>query len=382
MDNLDLENNRSQRTALALASLGFLGAHRFYLGRHWTALLMLMTFGGFIVWWIWDIIQLKKGRLQSRPNPATTVKAETLSVEGNVKHVMPDHNAEFRFERNEKQITESAKKGSATMSKISLAGQTKVSTLKKRFYDEFGLTLRVYDGRSFADESSTISAVRTQGAASFITIKRNMKVGNLEERFKQDFGIKVQIAGSNDSYLCDNSLTLKAALEEDERKLGNTRPTYNKDFKLEVVEAAQKPGTSITDVAEKYNVSVASVSNWCKQLGQNEENTQDDEISPLRQILNEFEEAVDEKEIVTRFLNFETGGISLDDEEYEPGEYKISIVIFCAEEQDELDEDLAEEISDAVQDFLDLKMDLEDRLSAIGIERDALSWWPVVLELE
>ena len=45
-------------------------------------------------------------------------------------------------------------------------------------------------------------------------------MGNLEDRFMADFGIKVQIAGSDDSYLCDNDLTLAAALEEDERKLG------------------------------------------------------------------------------------------------------------------------------------------------------------------
>ena len=29
---------------------------------------------------------------------------------------------------------------------FSITGQMKVSTLKKRFHDEFGLTLRVYDG--------------------------------------------------------------------------------------------------------------------------------------------------------------------------------------------------------------------------------------------
>ena len=36
---------------------------------------------------------------------------------------------------------------------FSITGQIKVTTLKKRFLKEFGLTLRVYDGRSFADES-------------------------------------------------------------------------------------------------------------------------------------------------------------------------------------------------------------------------------------
>jgi hypothetical protein len=106
------------------------------------------------------------------------------------------------------------------MSTILLPGQTKVSTLQERFKSEFGLTLRVYDGRSFAEPDATIGQVRKKRGAPSIDIRRNTKVGNLEDRFMEDFGIKVRIAGSDDSYLCDNDLTLAAALAEDERKLG------------------------------------------------------------------------------------------------------------------------------------------------------------------
>jgi len=109
------------------------------------------------------------------------------------------------------------------MSTISLPGQTKVGTLQERFKDEFGLTLRVYDGRNFAEPDATIGQVRKRRGATSIDIRRNTKVGNLEDRFKEDFGIKVQIAGSDDSYLCDNDLTLAAALAEDEHKLGRRR---------------------------------------------------------------------------------------------------------------------------------------------------------------
>ena len=61
--------------------------------------------------------------------------------------------------------------------------------------------------------------MRKQRGTTSIDIRRNTKAGNLEDRFMGDFGIKVQIAGSDDSYLCDNDLTPAAALEEDERKL-------------------------------------------------------------------------------------------------------------------------------------------------------------------
>ena len=52
------------------------------------------------------------------------------------------------------------------MSMILLPGQTKVSTLQERFKSEFGLTLRVYDGRSFAEPDATIGQVRKKRGAT------------------------------------------------------------------------------------------------------------------------------------------------------------------------------------------------------------------------
>ena len=101
---------------------------------------------------------------------------------------------------------------------FSITGQIKVSTLKKRFLKEFGLTLRVYDGRSFADEGKTISQIRKKKGSGDLSVRKSMKVGTLEEKIESEFGIKVQIAGSDDSYLCDNELTLASAHEKDEKK--------------------------------------------------------------------------------------------------------------------------------------------------------------------
>ena len=90
----------------------------------------------------------------------------------------------------------------------------------RRFFKEFGLTLRVYDGREFADPSQTLAQVRKKkGSGKDLSVAKNMKVGNLEDKFEEEFGLKVQVAGSDDSYLCKNELTLNAAQQEDEKKL-------------------------------------------------------------------------------------------------------------------------------------------------------------------
>ena len=106
------------------------------------------------------------------------------------------------------------------MAGLSITGQMKVSTLQKGFLKEFGLTLRVYDGRGLADSTQTLSQVRKKkGGGKGLSVAKNMKVGNLEDKFEEEFGLKVQVSGSDDSYLCDNNLTLNAAQQADEKKL-------------------------------------------------------------------------------------------------------------------------------------------------------------------
>ena len=111
---------------------------------------------------------------------------------------------------------------------FSITGQIKVETLKKRFLKEFGLTLRVYDGRSFADEDQTIGQIRKKKGSGDLSIKKNMKVGTLEEKIEEEFGIKVQIAGSDDSYLCGNDLTLASALEAGKKKVSKKKVSKKK----------------------------------------------------------------------------------------------------------------------------------------------------------
>ena len=76
------------------------------------------------------------------------------------------------------------------MAKLSITGQMKVSTLQEGFLREFGLTLRIYDGRSFADPTETLARVRkTKDSGKALSVAKNIKVGNLEDKFEQEFGL-------------------------------------------------------------------------------------------------------------------------------------------------------------------------------------------------
>jgi hypothetical protein len=63
-----------------------------------------------------------------------------------------------------------------------------------------------------------------------------MKVGTFEDKMMKLFGIKVQIAGSDDSYLCDNDLTLAGAQEDDGKKLERKEKKASKEDDTTVTE--------------------------------------------------------------------------------------------------------------------------------------------------
>lgn len=110
------------------------------------------------------------------------------------------------------------------MAELSITGQMKVETLQKNFFEEFGLNLRVYDGRSFAESDQTIAQVRkTKGTGKNLSVAKNMKIGNLETKLEDEYGLKVQVAGSRNDYLCDNNLTLAGALQKDQEKISRKR---------------------------------------------------------------------------------------------------------------------------------------------------------------
>ena len=68
-------------------------------------------------------------------------------------------------------------------------------------------------------------------------------------------------------------------------------------------------------------------------------------------------------------------GVILTPEAYDDG-IKCLITIECTEDE-ELDDDKLELISDTVSDHLRENWDLNFKLTDIGIDPDTLNWWPV-----
>ena len=103
-----------------------------------------------------------------------------------------------------------------TMADFKLDGRMKVKSLKAKFKECFGATLRVYKSESckgaFADDNATLASIRAEGKkGGELVVGGNLKVGNFEKKIAELYGIGVQVANADDSKLADNDITLVAA---------------------------------------------------------------------------------------------------------------------------------------------------------------------------
>ena len=94
---------------------------------------------------------------------------------------------------------------------MNVSGRTTVSKLKTMFREEFGIGVRIYNGKRVAEDSATLASIRNGGDArkSDFELRGNMKVGNAERLFKDVFGITIQIE-DRAGKLADNSVTISS----------------------------------------------------------------------------------------------------------------------------------------------------------------------------
>lgn len=89
---------------------------------------------------------------------------------------------------------------------IKIDGRLLVSTLASRFKEEFGGTLRVYNGRKRCDGSERVSSLVT--ATGEYACRGSKTVGGFEKDLKDQFGLVVQVASSDDFVLALDEMTL------------------------------------------------------------------------------------------------------------------------------------------------------------------------------
>jgi len=111
----------------------------------------------------------------------------------------------------DKPQTNGTNKTGGNMAELSVSGKMLVGTFKKKFKEEYGVGVRVYKGKQFADDTATLASVRTEAAPKGGDVKINarMLVGNLEKKFKEEIGITIQVEDKAGK-LADDALSLAA----------------------------------------------------------------------------------------------------------------------------------------------------------------------------
>ena len=124
------------------------------------------------------------------------------------------------------------------MADIKVSGKMLVKTLKKSFKDSFGATLRVYNGKKFAEDTDTLASIRKEDATGGeFEASGKMLVGNFEKKMLDNYGIRVQVATPDDSKLSDNKITLTKSGQEQA-----SAPVAKKVVKKVVAKKAPKTG--------------------------------------------------------------------------------------------------------------------------------------------
>ncbi len=107
------------------------------------------------------------------------------------------------------------------MASFSVDGRMTVKTLKEKFHDAFGVSLRVYKGNNagtgarFADDDSRLGAVADERASlsaeGDLEITDTMTVGEFETAFQAKYDIAVQVANEDNTKLLKNDVVLNKA---------------------------------------------------------------------------------------------------------------------------------------------------------------------------
>ena len=96
------------------------------------------------------------------------------------------------------------------MAVLNLTKSTTVAQLKKEFNETFGAVLRIYSGRSQAEETTTLGELGLSNEGSF-ECRSSLTVVRFIERMQNEFGLKVKVYTCDDWVAALDGLTLESA---------------------------------------------------------------------------------------------------------------------------------------------------------------------------
>jgi hypothetical protein len=105
-----------------------------------------------------------------------------------------------------------------------LAPNKKIKTIQSEFKSNFGLTLRVYKGKMFADSEMTFAQLNSKTTKdinaqnSDLKILSNLKIGEFEELISAHYGVTIQVANEFNTYCINNKYTLGQASRKEDLK--------------------------------------------------------------------------------------------------------------------------------------------------------------------
>ena len=141
---------------------------------------------------------------------------------------------------------------------LKVSGIMTVKRLKENFKNEFGGTLRVYDGRAKADDNATLASIRRNEDAKGeeLVCNGHLTVGSFERRMRDIFGIKVQVATPDDWTLALDGITLsklKYIPEKCSKADMESLVAYKR--KAKNVESVEADSTGVNDNIELRDIS-------------------------------------------------------------------------------------------------------------------------------
>ena len=148
------------------------------------------------------------------------------------------------------------------MAELKISGRMSVKRLKENFKNEFGGTLRVYDGREKADDNATLASIRRNNEAKGgeYSCQGNRTVGRFEREMREIFGIKVQVATPDDWTLVLDGITL-AKLKHIPEKTSKADMESLVAYKRKNVAEAEVEQEEVDIVDEVTDEE----SNWCDE---------------------------------------------------------------------------------------------------------------------